>query len=169
MQILSCSSSNSWSAILIYQLYEKSNFVMEKGRNFVFLLQMILDCLGLVLRRTEGLLYSGVLLCQLSSRDPPTIHCACPSCCVTDSKTQKTHSKYSSGMLWKVRRVDLQDTSFICFRGSITENVIGLFTDLHCASQELVTLRHLGILTLQTIFHSISKIQWVQMGFICVP
>lgn len=155
------------SSILIHQLYEKPNFVMEKGRNFVFLLWMILDCLGSVLRQTEELLHSGVLLSLLSSRDPP-IHCAFPSC-VTGSKTHKAHSKYSSGMLWKVRRVDLQDTGCICFRGNITENVIGLFTGLHFVSQQLLTLCCLVILTLQTIFHSISKTQWVQTGFSISP
>lgn len=71
-------------------------------------------------------------------------------------------------MFWKVRKVDLQNTSFIFFRGSITKKSISLLTDLHCVSEELVTLGHLVILMLQTIFHSISKIQWVQMGFICV-
>lgn len=59
----------------------------------------------------------GSSFLQLSSRDPP-VHCACPSCCATGSKTHEAHSKYSSGMLWKVRRVDLQDTHCICFRGS---------------------------------------------------
>lgn len=60
-------------AILMYQLYEKTNLVMENRRNFVFLLQMILDFLVLVLRQTGELLHSEVLLCQLSSRKGPAV------------------------------------------------------------------------------------------------